>query len=145
MHVVAAAIHFLLAFMVVACLAIEFALIKMPRERISFRTLARVDALYGLSAGLLAVVGLYRAISLEKGWAYYSHSLPFLIKLSLFAFIAIASIYPTMHFFRARHGDRLLDHAVINRISTIIGLELVLVVALIICASLAAKGIGVVT
>jgi len=140
-----AALHFLLAFMLVACLAVELALLKAPPGRVPFPALAKIDALYGLSAGLLVAVGLYRAINFEKGWAYYSHSLPFLIKLGLFAAIAVASIYPTIHFFRARHGDKPVDRTTIDRIRRIVHLELVLVAALIVCASLAAKGIGFVT
>lgn len=142
MPAIAAALHFLLAFLLVACLAIELALLKAPAARIPFPTLARVDAVYGLSAVLLLAVGLYRAIGLEKGWVYYSHSIPFLAKLGLFAAIAIASIYPTIQFLRARRGDKAVPQATVDRIRRIVRLELWLVAALVVCASLAAKGIG---
>ncbi|SBV37876.1 conserved membrane hypothetical protein [uncultured Stenotrophomonas sp.] len=145
MTVAIAALHFLLAFILVACLVAELVLLKALPERTPFPALAKIDALYGLSAGLLVAVGLYRAINFEKGWAYYSHSLPFLIKLGLFAAIAVASIYPTIHFFRARHGDKRVDRTTIDRIRRIVHLELALVGALIVCASLAAKGVGVFT
>jgi len=142
---VVAALHFILAFTLVACLAIELALLRAQAERIHFSTLAKVDALYGASAGLLLLVGLYRATHFEKGWAYYAHSGPFLIKLALFALIAVLSIYPTVKFFQARRGDVQLAHATLNRIRKIVLLELMLVGVLIVCASYAAKGIGVVT
>lgn len=83
MTVAIAALHFLLAFILVACLVAELVLLKALPEHTPFPALAKIDALYGLSAGLLVAVGLYRAINFEKGWAYYSHSLPFLIKLGL--------------------------------------------------------------
>ena len=145
MTVAIPALHFLLAFVLVACLAVELTLLGAPPGRVPFPALAKIDALYGLSAGLLLAVGLYRAINLEKGWAYYSHSLPFLIKLGLFAAIAIASLYPTVHFFRARRGDKHVDQVTVDRIRKVVHIELALVGALIVCASLAAKGIGVVT
>ncbi|MFC0717065.1 DUF2214 family protein [Luteimonas padinae] len=140
-----AALHFLLAFALVACLSAELALLKAPAERISYTALAKIDATYGASAGLLIAVGLYRAIYLEKGWAYYSHSLPFLIKLTLFAAIALLSIYPTIQFIGARRGDKIMEQRTIANIQKIIHIELMLVVVLIVCASLAAKGVGFVT
>lgn len=139
------ALHFLLAFALVACLAAELALLKAPAERIAYAALARIDAVYGISAGLLIAVGLYRAIYLEKGWAYYSHSLPFLIKLVLFAAIALLSIYPTIQFVGARRGDKIMGQRAVARIQKIIHVELVLVFALIVSASLAAKGVGFIT
>ncbi|HBN52584.1 MAG TPA: hypothetical protein DD456_00675 [Stenotrophomonas sp.] len=55
-----ACLHFLLAFTLVACLAVELALLKAPSGRVPFPALAKIDALYGLSAGLPVAVGLYR-------------------------------------------------------------------------------------
>src|SRR5690606_10376354 len=51
----------------------------VPAGQLPFASLAKVDALYGLSAVLLVAVGLYRALHLDKGWEYYSHSVPFII------------------------------------------------------------------
>src|SRR5690606_23497706 len=78
----------------------------VPAGQLPFASLAKVDALYGLSAVLLVAVGLYRALHLDKGWEYYSHSVPFIIKLSLFGVIALLSVYPTVQFIRARRGGR---------------------------------------
>ena len=140
-----AALHFLLAFVLVSCLAVELALLSAPADRIPFPALAKIDALYGASAGFLIAVGLYRAVYLEKGWAYYSHSGPFLLKLLLFASVALVSIYPTFHFVRARRGNLAVAQSTVERIRLVIKIELVLVSALIICASLAAKNVGIVT
>lgn len=137
-----AALHFLLAFTLVACLAAELTLLRGPPQQLPFASLARIDAVYGLSAVLLVAVGLYRALFLDKGWQYYSHSVPFILKLSLFGAIALLSIYPTVQFVRSRRGGRSVTAETAGRIRKIVVAELVLVAALIICASMAARGIG---
>lgn len=138
-----AALHFLLAFTLVGCLACELALLNAAKaEPRYFRTLARIDVLYGASAGLLLAVGLLRAFQFEKGWAFYSHSWPFVLKLTLFAVIALLSIYPTVQFFRARRGETPLSASALNMTKRVLLLELAAVAALIACASLAAKGLG---
>lgn len=137
-----AALHFLSAFTLVACLGVELALLRGPPDQLRFASLARVDALYGVSAVVLVAVGVYRAVYLDKGWEYYSHSIPFLLKLALFGAIALLSIHPTVQFIRARRGDRQVAPGTVRRIRGIVTLELVLVAALIICASMAARGIG---
>lgn len=137
-----AALHFLFAFTLVACLAAELALLRGPAGQLPLASLAKVDALYGLSAVLLVAVGLYRALHLDKGWEYYSHSVPFIIKLSLFGAIALLSVYPTIQFIRARRGGRGMAAGTARRIRTIVVLELFLAAVLVACASMAARGIG---
>jgi len=44
------------------------------------------------------VIGLLRVFYFEKGASYYFHSIPFIVKLSLFAVVGLVSIYPTMQF-----------------------------------------------
>lgn len=136
-----AALHFLFAFALVALLAAEWVLVARKPDLVSVRTLVLVDALYGMVAVSLLVAGLVRAIYLEKGWAYYAHSGPFIAKLTVFAVIAVLSIYPTVSFFRNAGEGKTLSAQKASNILRVIGLELVLVVVLIVCASLAAKGI----
>lgn len=137
-----AALHFLLAFTLVACLAAELALLRGPSAQLPFSSLAKIDAVYGLSAVLLVAVGVYRALFLDKGWDYYSQSIPFILKLSLFGLVALLSIHPTVQFIRARRGGREMTPQAVRRIRMIVALELVLIAALIVCASMAARGIG---
>jgi putative membrane protein len=84
---------------------------------------------------------------LEKGAAYYFHSIPFLAKLSLFAIIGLLSIYPTVQFLKWRTAVRQGQAPVLaddtrRRIRRVIHLELAAVVVLILCAALMAKGVG---
>ena len=91
-------LHHIAAFMLFAALVVEFVLIK---DEITLRTaqrLLRIDAAFGISAGVVLVVGILRVIFFEKGTDYYLHSLPFFVKISLFVILGLLSIYPTVKF-----------------------------------------------
>jgi len=141
-------LHHVAAFALVAALVVEFVLI---REEITLQAARRVllaDLVYGAAAGGVLVVGLLRAFFFEKGAGYYLHSAPFIAKVSLFAMIALLSIYPTVVFASWRPSVKLgrpppADARRIRRIRSLIHWELAGVVVLIFCAALMAKGIGV--
>ena len=91
-------LHHLCAFTLVACVTIEFTLIRQELTLASARRLQVTDLVLGIAAGLLLVIGLLRVFFFEKGPAYYWHSHAFLTKFSLFIIIGLLSIIPTMEF-----------------------------------------------
>src|SRR5437588_2764829 len=88
----------LAAFTLVAALAVEFVLIRGELNLGTARKLQRIDMVFGLSAGVVLVVGLLRVFYFEKGASYYFYSAPFITKLSVFAIVGLLSIYPTVEF-----------------------------------------------
>ena len=143
-------LHHLAAFTLVAALAVEFVLLRGELNATRARQVLSADRIYGGSAGLILIIGLARVFYFEKGAHYYFHSIPFIAKLSLFAIVALLSIYPTRQFLSWRAalregrapavpGDRL------RRIRAIIHLQLAGVAVLILCAALMARGIGYVS
>ncbi len=140
-------LHHVLAFTLVATVTVELVLVK---DRISIeraRRILRTDAIYGVSAILLLVVGFLRVMFFEKGTDYYFHSIPFIAKMLLFMTVAILSIYPTMTFLSWRKSlnrgrEPVLDPAVIRRIRKLIHLELVCIVLIVLAAAMMARGIG---
>ena len=138
-------LHHLCAFTLVAALAIEFATIRQDLTPSSARRLQVTDAVYGIAAGALLVIGLSRVFWLEKGAAYYFHSHAFLAKLSLFVIVGLASIIPTMEFLSWRGalgagqvpvmtaGKRRLVTAIIHG-------ELVAIALILLCAAIMARG-----
>ena len=73
--------------------------------------------------------------------------MPFIVKIALFAAVGLISIYPTIAFARMRPALRrgevpTIDAAKLKRIRLVIHVEATLVVAIILCASLMAHGIG---
>ena len=140
-------LHHLAAFTLVGALAVEFVLIRGELTLKNMRLLLITDAVFGSSAGVLLLVGLLRVFFFEKGAAYYFHSVPFITKLSLFLVIALLSIYPTFQFLSWRAALRqgvapAVEPTKRRMLRNIVHLELVGLVALILCAALAARGIG---
>ena len=140
-------LHHIAAFTLVSALAIEFVLIRGELTLGNARTLLRVDAVFGLAAGVILVVGFLRVFYFEKGAAYYFHSVPFITKLSLFAAVGLLSIYPTRQFLLWRPALRqgvapTLEPGRWHTLRRVIHWELALGVVLILCAALMARGIG---
>jgi len=140
-------IHHIAAFALVAALAVELVLIKGEINVQSARKLLLADLVFGVSAGVVLVVGLLRVFYFEKGASYYFHSVPFIAKFSLFAIVGLLSIYPTVTFlsWRASLKQRLAPAVAATRIrivQRIVHWELVGVVLILLCAVLMARGIG---
>ena len=95
-----ASLHHIFAFTVTACLVYEFVAFRKGMTLEEARRIQRVDIAYGISAGLLLVVGLLRVFIFEKGVNFYIHSPFFWVKMAAFAFVGILSIDPTIRFIR---------------------------------------------
>jgi putative membrane protein len=98
MTVFFAFLHHLAAFTLVACLAIELVLLRQDLTLPNARKLMAIDAVLGVSATILLVVGLLRVFYFEKGPDYYWSSHAFLTKFSVFVAVAVLSAIPTIEF-----------------------------------------------
>jgi putative membrane protein len=140
-------LHHLAAFTLVAALGIEFILIRGELTVRTARKLQLVDMVFGMSSGVVLVVGLLRVFYFEKGASYYFHNAPFIAKLSLFAIVGLLSIYPTVEFLSwgksLKQGQlpALTDRKIAS-IRSVIHWELAGLVVIILCAALMAKGVG---
>jgi len=121
-------LHHLAAFTLASAVAVQFVLIRGAVDAANARRLSAVDAVLGLSALTVLIVGLLRVFYFEKGASYYFHSVPFIVKLSVFVVVALASIYPTGQFASWRRR--------------VIHWELAGVVVILLCAALMARGVG---
>ncbi len=139
--------HHLAAFTVVAALAIEVAMFKPPLSAVQARRLQRTDLIFGAAAGAVLLVGGLRVAWFEKPAAYYLHDVFFLAKLAAFLIAALISIYPTVVFLSwsaALRADRApqLSAERTRRVRMCLMLELTLIVVILACAALMARGIG---
>ena len=147
MAVTFAFLHHLAAFTLVAALAVQFVLLRDEITVASARKLQVIDTVYGMAAVMLLIVGLGRVFHFEKGATYYFHTWTFIAKLSLFALVGLLSILPTLAF-RSWRGAVQQGQAPqvtaqqLQRLRSIVHLELIGVVLIILCAALMAKGIG---
>ena len=148
MAAVFAFLHHVSAFMLFAALMLELVLIRSSLTVESARKILLADAIYGVSAGVLLLVGLARVFYFEKGAAYYFHTWTFHTKLTLFIVIGLLSIMPTREFLRWRAPVKAgqvpsVAPAKLKSIATILHIELTAVVVILLMAALMAKGIGV--
>ena len=142
-------LHHVAAFTLFAAVVVEFVLLRLPLTPASACAIQRVDIALGVSAGVLLLVGLARVFLYEKGATYYFHSWPFIAKLSLFVIAGLLSIIPTIEF-RAWEESLtqgqvpIASDASIRRLRLIVHLEMVVVVLILLCAALMARGIGII-
>lgn len=141
-----ASLHHLSAFTLVACLVYEFVTFRKSMTAGEVRRIQRVDLWYGISAGVLLVVGLLRVFYFEKGVNFYTASLMFWIKMTLFVIVGLISIYPTIRFIR---WGTLSEGAVLDvpdeehkRIRLLLNLEIIGLVLILFAAPAMARAIG---
>lgn len=140
-------LHHLAAFTVTSALAVEIALFRPPLDVRQARRLLAIDALFGIAAGVLLVVGLLRVMYFEKGAGYYWHDLFFLIKFAAFLVAALTSIYPTATFLAFRPALRAgeapqLTALRVRRVRLCLMVELTAILLILLCAPLMARGLG---
>jgi putative membrane protein len=138
-------LHHLCAFTLVAAVAIEFTLVRQELTVASARRLRVTDAVLGVAAGALLVIGLLRVFYFEKGANYYFHSHAFLTKFALFIIIGLLSIIPTLEFLSWRGAIKagqvpVVDAGKLRRVSAVIHAELAAIVVILLCAAIMARG-----
>jgi putative membrane protein len=140
-------LHHLLAFTLVACLAYEFLNFRKALTIEDARRIQRVDLIYGISAGLLLIVGLLRVFIFEKGVNFYIHNPFFWVKMAAFALVALMSIDPTIRYIRWNRSLKEgrppeISGAEFRRTRLLLHLELVGIVIILLAAAMMARGIG---
>jgi putative membrane protein len=140
-------LHHCAAFTLFAALVVEFVLIRSTLTVENARKIQVADMIFGISAGVILLVGFGRVMHFEKGAYYYFHTWTFIAKLSLFLIIGLISIIPTLEFLRWRSAVKagqvpVVSPAKMKSIRSIIHYEMVGVVLILLCAALMAKGIG---
>jgi putative membrane protein len=140
-------LHHLAAFTLVGTLIYEHTAFRKDITFAEARRLQRMDLVYGISAGVVLIIGLLRVFYFEKGAPFYAQNLFFWTKMASFALVALLSIYPTIRFlswnkFFAKNQVPEISDQDAARIKLILRLELVAIAVIILSAALMARGIG---
>ena len=144
---VMAFLHHLFAFTLVACVVYEFIAFRQGLTIAEARRIQRADLLYGISAGFLLVVGILRVLYFEKGWAFYSQSPFFWVKMNTFLITGLLSIDPTIRYLRwnktiqANQAPEISDRE-FKRTRLILWLEVIGLAIILLAAAFMARGIG---
>jgi putative membrane protein len=142
-----ATLHHLCAFAVTATLVYEFVAFRRNLTIEEARRILKVDTAYGISAGLLVVVGLLRVFFFEKGSAFYLNNHMYWTKMGLFILVGLLSIYPTVRFLKWRtalNENRApeISEDEFKKIRRLLHLELVGIGLILVVAPMMARGIG---
>jgi len=93
-------IHLVAILVLFSTLVVEHLLVKSEMSSIDIKKVSTIDLIYGLSAGVVLIAGLYLWLFVGKPSAFYSSNPIFHIKLGLFVLAALISIYPTVFFMK---------------------------------------------
>ena len=141
-----AALHHLLVFALTAMLVSQAVLLRGELRADTVGRLAKLDAGYGLTAGLLLAVGVCRVFFGIKGSDFYLHNPWFHAKVGAFVLVGLLSIIPTVRYARWRKAQKaqpgfVPDAAALAKTRTILRIELVgLAVIFVLAAAMARYG-----
>ena len=140
-------LHFFAVFGIFAALVLQWLTMSPTPTAAEARRIQISDRWYGIFALVVLVVGFLRVYFFEKGRAFYGANPFFQAKLALFLAVGLLSIYPTIRFLKWRAQTKqglapLLAANEYKSIVTVLRVELVLLLATALCASLMARGVG---
>ena len=140
-------LHHLMAFTLVASVVYEFIAYRQGLTIEEARRIQRADLLYGISAGLLLVVGLLRVFFFEKGPAFYSQNPFFWLKMNTFLVVGLLSIDPTIRYLRwnktlKQNRAPEISEQEFKRTRILLTLEVIGLAIILFAAAWMARGIG---
>lgn len=144
---VMAFLHHLMAFTLVACVVYEFIAYHRGLTIEEARRIQRADIMYGISAGLLLIVGVLRVLYYEKGPAFYTNSPFFWLKMNAFLIVGLLSIDPTIRYLRwnkTLKEGRLpeITEGEFKRTRLLLTLEVIGLAIILFAAAMMARAIG---
>lgn len=139
--------HHVLAFALVALLAAEARALARPPDTPGIRSLVVLDRLYGITAGLMLIVGALRIGYGVKDSAFYLLNMLFWAKMLAFGSVAALSVMPTVTYIRWTRQLKLdtnfrpSDQEVL-RVRNFVHLQLIAFVPIPVLAAAMARGYG---
>ncbi|MFY0628201.1 MAG: DUF2214 family protein [Reichenbachiella sp.] len=139
--------HFIAAFGVVYTVVFELLTFQKNLSLLDAKKIQKVDMIYGLSAGLVLLIGFLRVFYFEKGSDFYFSNFFFLLKIGTFLVVGGLSIYPTITFakwqkFTNKGEVPIISDSQFKWIKLLLKLELIGLIVIMLAASMMAKGIG---
>ena len=140
-------VHFVAVFGIFATIFLQWQTMSASPTLADARRIQISDRWYGILAGVVLVVGFLRVYFFEKGTDFYVGNPFFYAKLTLFALVGLLSIYPTVRYLKWRAQTRqglapVVAAGEYKWIALALRVELVLLLAMAVCASLMARGVG---
>ena len=140
-------LHHLLAFTLTACLVYEFIAYHRNMDLADAPCNKRVDLIYGISAGLLLLIGLLRVFFFEKGINFYLNNPFFWVKMTAFLLVGLLSIDPTIRYIRWNRTLRQnevpeISETEYKRTRLLLSLEVIGIAVILLAAPMMARAPG---
>ena len=140
-------LHHVAAFTLTGAIIYEHITFRKDLSLAEARRIQIMDIVYGVSAGVLVIVGLLRVFYFEKGAAFYAQNWFFWTKMAGFALAGLFSIYPTLRFLAwrkltARNQTPEISDQDVRRIKMILRLETFAIALILFSAAMMARGLG---
>lgn len=134
-------LHFLGIIVFASMLVAEHILVKDRLSAASLKKVARIDAVYGVSALVVFGAGLALWLWVGKPAAFYSSNPLFHVKVTAFVLMALLSIRPTLFYLKHRHTDA-ESVAIPRSLVHLLRAQALLLVLIPLLAVLMARGVG---
>jgi putative membrane protein len=140
-------LHFVAVFGIFAAVVLQWQTMSPAPSLAEAKRIQAGDRVYGMLAVAVLVVGFLRVYHFEKGKAFYAANPFFQAKLMLFLAVGLLSIYPTIRFLKWRTRTKqglapVLAASEYRSIMAVLRVEVLLLLATAMCASLMARGVG---
>jgi putative membrane protein len=140
-------LHFIFALILVAALAAEAFVLRLPVDSRVARLLLRIDLFYGISAVGVIVAGVARVFWGAKGVEFYGAQPFFWAKMAAFAVIGLISIAPTRKFMAwVRQAGKdvafVVSEVEVKSVRRLVMIEVHLLALVPLFAALMARGVG---
>ncbi len=140
-------VHYLSFMICFGALVLERKVLKVSLDQKETLTLIVTDVVYGLAALTLLGSGIYRVLYFGQGSDFYTHNPIFWIKVGVFIFVGALSLYPTITYILwaiplSKGELPTINSNLVNRMRTIINIEIFGFVTIPFFATMMARGIG---
>ena len=142
-------VHYLGIILCFGALTYERIILKINLSKNEFISIILADVVYGIAGLAILITGILRVKYFGQGGEFYTSNPIFWIKVSLYIFIGLLSLYPTVTYVLwaiplSKNKLPIISENLLKRFKLIIMSELVGFVVIPFFATLMSRGIGLV-
>jgi putative membrane protein len=136
-------LHFVSLILLLAAVLGQHLLLRKQMTRGEIARVQRLDILYAVTVIIVLLTGFAQWLWIGKPAQFYSSNPVFHVKITLFLLVGIISIYPSVFLGKQKKGEPEESIAVPGGLIWCVRIELLLLFAMPLLATLIARGIGI--
>ncbi|MDF1861235.1 MAG: DUF2214 family protein [Verrucomicrobiales bacterium] len=136
-------LHFVSLILLLAAVLGQHLLLRKQMTRGEIARVQRLDILYAVTVIIVLLTGFAQWLWIGKPAQFYSSNPVFHVKITLFLLVGVISIYPSVFLGKQKKGDPEETIAIPGGLIWCVRIELLLLFAMPLLATLIARGIGI--